>query len=233
MKRTAIPVLNANAFDGLSITDSDLHSKYFGTPRLTSFSMKSKSRSLFYIIPVAFLLFCSTNAATEIQKLGDLNYEFSQSERSYTLRGSFLLMADPSCLLHVFYDIDHLSGIATDADSIVLLRKGDNWYEVALSYRKLLLISSKFIYRRTLNQKEKMVKFEMIESEQPSFFLSKVVSSKGYYEIKTEKEGCKVVYFQEWVIGSKLQDQIFFQNVKKQALRILQGLKDYAGKVCH
>jgi hypothetical protein len=78
-----------------------------------------------------------------------------------------------------------------------------------------------------------MVKFEMIESEQPSFFLSKVVSSKGYYEIKTEKEGCKVVYFQEWVIASKLQDEIFFQNVKKQALRILQGLKDYAGKVCH
>ena len=66
MKRTAIPVLDANAFDGLSITDSDLHSKYFGTPRLTSFSMKSKSRSLFYIIPVAFLLFCSTNAGNSL-----------------------------------------------------------------------------------------------------------------------------------------------------------------------
>jgi hypothetical protein len=182
---------------------------------------------------MVFLFFCSTSAAAEIQKLGDLNFEFTQSKQSYTFRGSFSLKAEPSCLLHVFYDFDHLSGIATDADSIALLRKGDHWYEVALSYRKLLLISSTFIYRRTLHQKENRVTFEMIESEQPSVFLTKVVSSKGAYEIKTEKEGCKVVYFQEWVIGSKLQDELFSQNVKKQALKILRGLKDYAGKVCH
>lgn len=232
MKRTANPALNAKAFDGLSITESGLHSKNFKMPRLTSFSMKSKSRSLFYIIPLAFLLFCSTDAATEIQKLGDLHYEFSQSEHSYTFRGSFFIMSHPSCLLHVFYDIEHLPGIATNADSIVLLRKGDNWYEVALTYRKLLL-GSKFIYRRTLNQKENKVKFEMIESEQPSFFLSKVISSTGYYEIKTGKGGCKVVYFQEWIIGSRVQDEIYFQNVKKEALKILRGLKDYAEKVCH
>jgi hypothetical protein len=150
---------------------------------------------LSYLTLAVFLLLCSTGAAAEVQKLGDLHYEFSQSENSYTFRGKFFLMADPSCLLHAFYDIEHLPGIATDADSIVLLRKGDNWYEVALSYRKLLLISSKFIYRRTLNQRENMVKFEMIESEQPSFFLSKVVSSKGYYEIKTEKRAAKLSIF--------------------------------------
>jgi hypothetical protein len=150
---------------------------------------------LSYLTLAVFLLLCSTGAAAEVQKLGDLHYEFSQSENSYTFRGKFFLMADPSCLLHAFYDIEHLPGIATDADSIILLRKGDNWYEVALSYRKLLLISSKFIYRRTLNQRENMVKFEMIESEQPSFFLSKVVSSKGYYEIKTEKRAAKLSIF--------------------------------------
>ena len=73
----------------------------------------------------------------------------------------------------------------------------------------------------------------MIDSEQPSFFKTRVVSSKGTYEIKTEKEGSKVVYFQEWAIGSKLQDEVFARNVKGQALKILRGLKDYAGKVCH
>ncbi len=233
MKTTANPVLDAKAFDGLPMTDSDLHSIYFRTSRLTSFSMKSKSGGLPYMVVAIILLFCSTGAAAEIQKLGDLNYEFSQSENSYTFRGSFSLMAEPSCLLHVFYDFEHLSGIATDADSIVLLRKGDHWYDVALSYRKLPLISSRFIYRRTLHQKENRVAFEMIESEQPSIFLTKVVSSKGTYEIKTAKEGCKVVYSQEWVIGSKLQDEFFSQNVKKQAIKILRGLKDYAGKVCH
>lgn len=101
---------------------------------------------LSYPALIVFLLFCSTGAAAEIQKLGDLNDEFTQSEKSYTFRESFSLKAEPSCLLHVFYDFEHLSGIATDADSIVLLRKGDHWYEAALSYRKLLLISSTFIY---------------------------------------------------------------------------------------
>ena len=37
---------------------------------------------LSYLTLAVFLFLCSTGAADEIQKLGDLNYEFSQSERS-------------------------------------------------------------------------------------------------------------------------------------------------------
>ena len=38
---------------------------------------------LSYLTLAVFLLLCSMGAAAEIQKLGDLNYEFYQSERSY------------------------------------------------------------------------------------------------------------------------------------------------------
>jgi len=37
---------------------------------------------LSYLTLAVFLLLCSMGAAAEIEKLGDFNYEFSQSERS-------------------------------------------------------------------------------------------------------------------------------------------------------
>ena len=168
----------------------------------------------------------------EKENVDDLCYEFSQVNNGYTFRGSFFVKADPTCLIHIFYDFHHLVNFVTNADSIVLLREGDIWYEVCYTYRKFLF-ESRSIYRKTLKQEEQRVTFEMITSEQRGVFLPKVLSSTGYYELKSEKEGYKAVYFQECKIESNFLKGIYLHMAKKEAIRFLRELKMYVERTCY
>lgn len=74
--------------------------------------------------------------------------------------------------------------------------------------------------------------FEMVQCEQRGLNLPKIVSSTGYYEIKTEKEGPRVIYFEEGEIADHLLKEIYFQWVEKEALKFLHRLNDYVNKTC-
>lgn len=187
---------------------------------------------LLLIIITVTLLFWPPASQSEIQDFNNVHYEFTQSSNQYAVRGTFFVKCDPTCLLHIFYDFEHLPNIITDADSFVLLQKGENWYDASYVYSYLLL-KGRFVYRKTLNQEQMKVCFEMIESDQPSSILPKVVSSKGYYEIKPEKEGYRVIYFEEVEIGSKLHNEVPLLMAKKEVVKFLKGLKDYVERECY
>jgi hypothetical protein len=168
----------------------------------------------------------------ESDELNGVYYHFSQDDASYTFRGSFFVELTPACLIHVLYDFEHLVKFVTNADSIVLLRQGENWYEVRYTYRGLLF-GNKSTYRKTLKQEEQKITFEMIASEQHGPLVPKVLYSTGYYEIKPEKEGCLVEYFQEARVESKMLNEIYFHLVRKEAVNFLKDLKQYVERSCH
>jgi hypothetical protein len=68
----------------------------------------------------------------------------------------------------------------------------------------------------------------MIASEQPDPIFPKVLSSSGYYEIKPEGKGYRVIYFEEVRIGSKLPNEVSSRMAKKKAMKFMQELKKYA-----
>jgi len=184
------------------------------------------------IIAIVILLFWSSSIHSEVVEADDIRHEFIQSGNHYMFYGTTsFTTSDPNCLIHILYDFQHLCKINILPDSIVLLRKGECWYEVAYHYRNLFF-ESRATYRRALKQGEKKVTFEMMQCEQRGLHLPKIVSSTGYYEIKAEKEGLRVIYFEEGEVADHSLKEIYFQWVEKEAFKFLHRLKDYVNKTC-
>ena len=180
-----------------------------------------------------FALLClPTNVLSNKNGTNNLFWEFSQLDNHYTFRGSFYTEAELGDLLHILFDFEHLTNFVTSPHSIILLRREKNWYEVCYTYRKLLL-ENKFTYRKTLIEGEHKITFELITSEQPDPIFPKVLSSKGYYEIKPEGKGWKVNYFEEVRLGSKLPSEISSQVVKRENVKFLEELKKYVERKCN
>ena len=186
---------------------------------------------LFALLIIWILLFLVSTGHTERQDLNGVSYEFTQMGNLYRFCGTFSTSTDPDCLLNVFYDFDHLLNFITRADSIILLHQGRNSYEVCYVYRKLLF-ESRFTYRKTLIQRDQRIAFEMVSNEQGFFSFPKVLSSRGYYEIKPRAEGCTFVYFEEARIGSKLPYRLV-SMAKNEAIRFLEEIKKYTESKCH
>jgi hypothetical protein len=186
---------------------------------------------LFTAAILLILLLSPSVAFAEWQTLNGVSYEFTQMGNLYRFRGTFSTSSNPNCLLHIFYDFDHLINFITRADSTILLHQGRNSYEVCYVYRKLLF-KSKFTYRKRLMQKEKRITFEMVSNEQSLLSFPKVLSSKGCYEIKHQAEGYTIVYFEEARIGSKLPCGAV-SMAKKEAIRFLEGLKEHVERKCY
>jgi hypothetical protein len=77
------------------------------------------------------------------------------------------------------------------------------------------------------------VSFEMIDSDQHKSLLGNVVSSTGYYEIKPEKDGCRVIYFQSGEIEGAFQRNIFSVSLESETTKFLLRLKKYVEGKCH
>ena len=185
------------------------------------------------IVTLIFTLLCwPTAALSERVEANNLSYEFSQFDDHYTFRGSFCTAAAPEDLLHILFDFEHLTNFVTSPDSIVLLRREKNWYEVCYVYRKLLL-ENKFTYRKTLQEGGQKITFELIASEQRDPAFQKVSSSSGYYEIEPEGNGYRVVYFEKIRIDSRLPNGVCSYMAKKEAVKFLQELKKYVERKCN
>ena len=185
------------------------------------------------IATLMFTLLCwPTTALPEREGANNLSYEFSQSDNHYAFYGTFFIMADPNDLIHILFDFEHLTNFVTSPDSIVLVRKEKNCYEVCYTYRKLLL-ENKFTYRKTLIRERQKIIFELIASEQTGPILPKVLSSRGYYEIKPDGKGYRVIYFEKVRMDSSLPNGLSSRMAKKEAAKFLQELKKYVERTCY
>ncbi len=162
----------------------------------------------------------------------ELDYEFIQEDNYYSFRGSFIVRAELDCLINLIYNFKNISKYALGAKSIELVRQGENWYEVTFTYRKLLIFENQSTWRRTLNRHEHKVVFKMISNRNNLNIIPKMLSSTGYYQIKQEKEGYQVEYFQECKLKPGFLKDTYINNAKKEAIKFLLEFKEYVEKTC-
>ena len=187
-------------------------------------------KKLYYGISVALLSLSILLPGNQNNKF---DYEFIQDGNTYSFCGSFIVQAECDCLIDVIYNFKHISKYATDAESIELVREGENWNEVTYTYRKYLIFENKSTWRRTLKRDEQKVIFEMISSKNNINIMPQVLSSTGYYQITTEKVGYRVEYFQTCQLKAGLLKDAYLSQAKKQAIKFLKEFREYIERTCH
>lgn len=187
-------------------------------------------KKIYYGISVALLIFPIIFSGNQNK---DFAYEFIQDGNRYSFHGSFIVQAERDCLIDVIYNFNHISKYATDAESIELVREGENWNEVTYTYRKYLIFENKSTWRRTLKRDEQKVVFEMISSKNNINIMPQVLSSTGYYQIKPEKAGYLVEYFQTCQLKAGLLKDAYISQAKKQAIKFLREFREYIERTCH
>lgn len=163
-------------------------------------------------------------------KKKELDYEFIQEDNYYSFRGSFIVRGELDCLINLIYDFKNISKYALGAKSIELVRQGENWYEVTFTYRKLLIFENQSTWRRTLNRHENKVVFKMISNRNNLNIVPKMLFSTGYYQIRPEKEGYLVEYFQECKLTPGLLKNAYINKAKKEAIKFLREFEEYIEK---
>jgi len=161
-----------------------------------------------------------------------LDYNFIQNSNYYSFQGSFIVKAEFDCLINVIYDFEHISKYTSGAKSIEVIRQGENWYEVTYTYRKLIIFENRSTWRRILERDEGKVVFEMISSKNNLNIIPEVLSSTGYYQVKPEKEGHRVEYFQECKLKPGILKNSYINQAKKGAIKFLREFKEYIEKTC-
>ena len=165
-------------------------------------------------------------------KKKELDYEFIQEDNCYSFRGSFIVKAEPDCLINLIYNFKNISKYSLGAKSIELVRQGENWYDVTFTYRKLLIFENKSTWRRILNRDKNKIVFKMISSRNNLNIIPKILSSTGYYQIRPEKEGCRVEYFQECKLKPGFLKDTYINKAKKEAIKFLRVFKEYIERNC-
>ena len=158
-------------------------------------------------------------------------YKFSHKGNIYSFGGKFPVNNNTNCIMDAIYDFDHLKKFMLDVDSVELIRKDSNYYEVRYSYHKLFL-KAKTTFRRVLNKEQRIVTSEMIGHDQNSILFPKPLASHGYYRIKEDKTGCWFEYFRECEIEPKSLDGLYFYIAEKEAINHLYTIKEYIEKTC-
>ncbi len=185
-----------------------------------------------FTLLLCILLFWASPSHEEGQDLDGISYQLSRDGNLYTFHGSFWTFSDRSCLLDILYEFDHLRKFVTCPNAFSLLQKGNNWYDFCCTYR-VLLSENKLIYRKTLKKEKLKVTFEMIAGNQDIKLIPQVLSSSGYYEIIPEKDGYQVVYLHQDRLSPSFSRDIYLYLAKKEAVKFLQGLKNYIERECY
>ena len=162
----------------------------------------------------------------------DLDYKFTQADSSYTFYGSFKVKAEPDCLINLIYNFDNISDYSSAAESIELIRAGNDWYEITFTYRKYLFFEHQSTWRRTLNRKKHKVDFIMISNSNNLSMIPEMVFSSGYYQIKPKEEYCQVLYFQTCTLTPGILMDTYMRAGKEAAIDFLQEFKEYIEKNC-
>ena len=72
----------------------------------------------------------------------------------------------------------------------------------------------------------------MISNENNINVIPEMLSSTGYYQIKTEKEGFQVEYFQECKLKPGFLKDVFINKAKKEAIRFMAVFEEYVKRTC-
>ncbi len=183
------------------------------------------------ILAAAVLLFWPLNAISQTQRKERVQHTFTEKDDQYTFKGSFFIKADPRCLLNMLFAYDHIRNYFTHVDHMERLEENGNTQTLAYTYKRMFH-KSRSIFRRTLNEEEGQVNYELTGIDQNGLITPDIQSIKGYYGISPEDDGYRVTFYQEGVLDDSMLKGFYFNFAEDQATGFLQEMKNYAEKTC-
>lgn len=185
-----------------------------------------KKHSIIILILLIIPVILSTDEDTEF------DYEFIQADTCCSFQGSFRVNCQPEVLIDLIYDYDKISEYSLGVKTLELVRQGENWYEIAFTYHDLLVLENRSVWRRTLKRNENTIEFELISNWNNTDIIPELLSSTGYYKLKSENNECLVEIFQECKLNRSLLNEAYFKKVKKEGTQFLKVFKDFIEKNC-
>jgi hypothetical protein len=176
------------------------------------------------IIPVPFTVFA--------QEANDIQYEFAQTDSSYSFYGTFKIKAYPECLLDICFGYRHICELVPDAKEVRLMNQGINWNQISYTYQKYILFENISVWYRKISREKQRVDFNLISSKNNMAIMPKVISSSGYYQITKQDENATVEYYQQCRITKSSMTRSYLGRVQKEAIQFLRRFSDYANAIC-
>jgi len=167
------------------------------------------------------------------QEHNDINYNFTQSDSSYTFYGSFRVDANPECLLEVSFEYKHVKALNHEAKEVKLIDQGSNWNQISYTYQKFTFFKNKTVWHRILNEEYRRVDFTLVSSENNQSIMPRRISSSGYYQIKQHGEYFIVEYYQQCQLTEELITKLYLNRAKKEAIKFMYKFSEYASTFCN
>ncbi|MBC8321880.1 MAG: hypothetical protein H8E34_14310 [Bacteroidetes bacterium] len=158
--------------------------------------------------------------------------KFTQTDSSYTFKGSFNIKANPECLLEITFKYAHVRALAPDAKEVLLIGEGSNWNQISYIYQEFIFFRNKTIWHRTLDKENKRVDFTLMSSENNTAVMPQMISSSGYYQIKQQEEYLIVEYYQQCILTEESITKLYLGRAKKDAIKFIHKLSEYAETYC-
>ncbi|MBN1597217.1 MAG: hypothetical protein JW894_02900 [Bacteroidales bacterium] len=178
-----------------------------------------------------FLIIIINTGVISAQGKNKIQYSLTETDTSYTFKGTFKINADPGCLINIFFSYEHLCALAPDA-VVTLTEKGDVWNQVGYLYKKYGYFENRSEWFRELDKQHYKVKFTLISSENNKSIMPVMKSSSGYYQVKKKDNFYIVIYYQECTLSESALTNIYLNKAEKEAIIFLERLAEYSCTHC-
>jgi len=190
--------------------------------------VKLSKNIILIIIPICLLM-----TTTFAQEKTDIQYQFTQTDSSYSFSSSFYIKANPNCLLNLCFYYQHIKALAPDAKEVLVKDQGSDWNQISYTYKKFIYFVNKSLWYRKLDEEMQRVDFTLISSENNKTIMPEMISSTGYYQIKKQGGDIIVEYFQECQLTKSHITNLYINRVKKEAIQFMQRFMEYANANCN
>jgi hypothetical protein len=186
------------------------------------------------LIFIFFLLILTAHLGMTWEKPwkdSEVSYSLKREDGHYVLKATLRVNSDPGCLIQVVFSSYHMQKLmAKDADRVEILHETPGYYELrSVHHNKLCRLDT--VYSRRLSETDGRIAFELIRCTQESKVAPKLVSSKGYYEIKPDPEGAILSYYEKTRLEAKRWDPRAMALVKivaRDTVLFLKKIKKYS-----
>ena len=166
------------------------------------------------------------------QQTNDIQYKFHQTDSTYSFFGTFKINAEPDCLLKICYKYKHMRALAPDAKEVLLIASENNHNKISYTYRKLYFFENTSVWSRELNKEKLSVNFKLISSKNNLKILPRMISSRGFYQIKEKEDYALVEYYQQIRLSKSSITEFYIDLIKKGAIQFMHRFSEYAVANC-
>ncbi len=167
------------------------------------------------------------------QESDSIYYSFQRTDTSYTFYGRFNVDAEVACVLHIFFNYEHIKELAANDCDVELIEEGENWNRFKYTYRVFPLYKNESLWYRTIDNKNQRVDFKLVLSKNNRTYIPQMISSSGYYQVSQNNGELTMEYFRYCRLTKSFLTPLYLYFIKNKAIAFLPVFEDYIEKQCN